>query len=206
MKVFYRHLPVEDMVCDVSLFTSKALVARKYCHTCGLKLSLEADVVIHRGDKAHHETHDYRSVWGRDDYLEMGGVRGEEGVTRLLIKAAMAVRRDSAWRLILAAVLPYGIVPPCFRVPRRFVDWGVVGPKDATEGLVQGITSFTHEFIGSVAGVVTEPVVGAHRKGVRGAAKGLASGLVNLVRGAAVILGGGREGGMASRDRRVRFV
>jgi hypothetical protein len=23
MKVFYRHLPVEDMVCDVSLFTSK---------------------------------------------------------------------------------------------------------------------------------------------------------------------------------------
>jgi hypothetical protein len=29
MKAFYRHLPVEDMVCDVSLFTSKPLVARR---------------------------------------------------------------------------------------------------------------------------------------------------------------------------------
>ena len=58
----------------------------------------------------------------------------------------------------------------------------MAGPKDATEGLVQGITSFTHEFIGSMAGVVTEPVVGAQKTGVRGAARGLASGLVNLIR------------------------
>ena len=60
MKAFYRHLPVEDMVCDVSLFTSKPLVARKYCVTCGLKLSLEAHAVIHKGELANHDVHDYR--------------------------------------------------------------------------------------------------------------------------------------------------
>ena len=63
------------------------------------------------------------------------------------------------------------------------VDWSVAAtPRDATEGLVQGITSFTHEFLGSMAGVVREPVVGAQKTGVRGAARGLASGLVNLIR------------------------
>lgn len=63
MKVFYRHLPVEDMVCDVSLFTSRPLVARRYCQTCRLKLSLEADAVIHQAaatdGSTPHETHDY---------------------------------------------------------------------------------------------------------------------------------------------------
>jgi hypothetical protein len=45
----------------------------------------------------------------------------------------------------------------------------------------QGLTSAGHEILQAVTGVVTEPVAGAHKKGVRGAATGLASGLVNLV-------------------------
>ena len=136
LKAFYRHLPVEDMVCDVSLFTSKPRLARKYCATCGLKLSAEAHAVLHPpapataddGETAPpeqpHDVHDYSAM-----------------------------------------------------------DWAsMVGPQDAAEGLVQGLTSLTHEVLGSVAGVVTEPVAGAQKTGVRGAARGLASGLVNLIR------------------------
>lgn len=63
-----------------------------------------------------------------------------------------------------------------------FVNWGVVGPQHAADGLVQGLTSATHEVIGAVTGVVREPVMGAHKSGVRGAAKGVAKGLLNLVR------------------------
>jgi hypothetical protein len=60
VKVFYRHLPVEDMVCDVSLFTSRPLVARRYCATCKLKLSLEADALLHATPcDPPHQTHDY---------------------------------------------------------------------------------------------------------------------------------------------------
>jgi hypothetical protein len=144
LKAFYRHLPVEDMVCDVSLFTSKPRLARKYCATCGLKLSAEADAVLHP------------TVSNND--------AGEEA----------------------------DVTPPAEQQPAHDVhdvhdysamDWAsMVGPQDAAEGLVQGLTSLTHEVLGSVAGVVTEPVVGAQKTGVRGAARGLASGLVNLIR------------------------
>jgi len=65
VKVFYKHLPLEDMVCHVSLFTGKPQVARTYCSTCGLNLSFEADAVIHTDDKEGHETHAYRYVGHR---------------------------------------------------------------------------------------------------------------------------------------------
>lgn len=137
LKAFYRHLPVEDMVCDVSLFTDTPRLARAFCTTCGLKLSSEAHAALHCAGP------------GAD--TESGG----DGPAH----ADHDVRAYSA------------------------VDWASLsGPKDATEGLVQGLSSLTHEFLGSMAGVVTEPVAGAHKTGVRGAAQGLASGLVNLVR------------------------
>ena len=63
----------------------------------------------------------------------------------------------------------------------RFVNWGVASPQHAAEGFYQGITSATHEVIQALAGVVTEPVAGASKLGVRGAASGLAKGLLNLV-------------------------
>jgi len=138
LRAFYRHLPVEDMVCDVSLFMGKPLLARIFCSTCGLKMSAEA----------HAAVHECSSEEGREE--------GEEGV---LLSEHHDVHGYSA------------------------MDWAsMLGPKDATEGLVQGLTSLTHECLGSMAGVVTEPVVGAQKTGMRGAARGLASGLANLIR------------------------
>ncbi|CAM9491012.1 unnamed protein product [Chrysoparadoxa australica] len=51
---FYKNLPVEDMVCDVSLFCNKPKIARVYCRSCQLKLSADADEIIH-GSNADEE-------------------------------------------------------------------------------------------------------------------------------------------------------
>ncbi len=49
VKCFYKHLPLKQMVCDVSLFLKgdRTLIARRWCQDCELKLSVLADEVIH---------------------------------------------------------------------------------------------------------------------------------------------------------------
>lgn len=63
---FRNNLPLRDMVCEVSLFLDEPLVARVWCPECGLKLSVEADAVIHsHSSRSSHERHAYRFVdWG----------------------------------------------------------------------------------------------------------------------------------------------
>ncbi len=50
VKCFYKHLPLRQMVCDVSLYLKgdRTLIARRWCQDCELKLSILADEVIHR--------------------------------------------------------------------------------------------------------------------------------------------------------------
>lgn len=68
VKSFYNNLPLGDMICEVCIFNNRRqAVARIYCGDCGLKLSEEADTIIHRttGGRAHHERVPYRpSKWG----------------------------------------------------------------------------------------------------------------------------------------------
>jgi sterol 3beta-glucosyltransferase len=45
---FHRHLPVADMLCEVSIFQRRSALASFYCPDCGLKMSLEVDAVIHQ--------------------------------------------------------------------------------------------------------------------------------------------------------------
>ena len=46
---FQKHLPMSNILCEVSIFDNKkSRLARLYCSDCGLKLSLEADAIIHR--------------------------------------------------------------------------------------------------------------------------------------------------------------
>lgn len=54
---FINHLPLADMVCEISLFMGKSDLAKVYCRECGLKMSITADVLIHRdqsGREGHH--------------------------------------------------------------------------------------------------------------------------------------------------------
>lgn len=66
---FLRNLPLEDMICEVSLFQRKSEIATIYCRDCGLKMSTKVDQVAHRarGGRHHHFRVPYRCVkWGVD--------------------------------------------------------------------------------------------------------------------------------------------
>jgi hypothetical protein len=66
---FFRNLPLEDMICEVSLFRQQSEIALVYCRDCGLKMSSRVDEVIHRlkGGRQYHLRVPYRCVkWGVD--------------------------------------------------------------------------------------------------------------------------------------------
>mmetsp|Transcript_25497 Transcript_25497/g.37624 ORF Transcript_25497/g.37624 Transcript_25497/m.37624 type:complete len:901 (+) Transcript_25497:79-2781(+) len=66
---FFRNLPLEDMLCEVSLFRHSSRIARVYCQDCGLKMCSEVDAVVHRpqGGRSTHTRMPYRCVkWGVD--------------------------------------------------------------------------------------------------------------------------------------------
>lgn len=44
---FYRHLPVENMICDVSLMRHEVRLAQVYCKTCGLKMARNVSDSVH---------------------------------------------------------------------------------------------------------------------------------------------------------------
>lgn len=59
---FERNLPLEDMLCEVSLFNKESNIARIFCQDCGLKMCFEVDEVAHRahGGRARHRRVAYR--------------------------------------------------------------------------------------------------------------------------------------------------
>lgn len=64
---FYRNLPLEDMLCEVSLFEKQSRIATVFCKDCGLKMCKEVDAVMHRagGKRSRHLRMPYRCVkWG----------------------------------------------------------------------------------------------------------------------------------------------
>ena len=44
---FYRHLPVENMLCEVSLMRHEVRLAQVQCKTCGLKMARDVSDHIH---------------------------------------------------------------------------------------------------------------------------------------------------------------
>jgi hypothetical protein len=46
-KVFYKHLPTEQLVCDISIFCGESRLAQVYCAQCGLKMCFDVSDVIH---------------------------------------------------------------------------------------------------------------------------------------------------------------
>jgi hypothetical protein len=47
LQAFYKHLPVENMVCDVSLFRGEYRLAQVFCKECNLKMSKDVSDYIH---------------------------------------------------------------------------------------------------------------------------------------------------------------
>eukprot|EP01038_Epipyxis_sp_PR26KG_P008948 gene8948-12065_t len=67
-KSFYRNLPLDNMICEVSIFDHrKSKIAKVYCKDCDLKMCSEVDSVIHQlnGSRADHTRIHFRpSRWG----------------------------------------------------------------------------------------------------------------------------------------------
>eukprot|EP00604_Paraphysomonas_vestita_P002115 CAMPEP_0174818744 /NCGR_PEP_ID=MMETSP1107-20130205/1596_1 /TAXON_ID=36770 /ORGANISM="Paraphysomonas vestita, Strain GFlagA" /LENGTH=563 /DNA_ID=CAMNT_0016031063 /DNA_START=2103 /DNA_END=3794 /DNA_ORIENTATION=+ len=64
---FINNLPVQDMLCEISLFRKQGKLASVYCETCGLKMCREVDNFIHRieGGRDKHIRVEYRpKKWG----------------------------------------------------------------------------------------------------------------------------------------------
>ena len=56
MNAFYRHLPIENMICDISMFKGESRLAQVYCKDCGMKLCSEVSDIVHAagGPKSTH--------------------------------------------------------------------------------------------------------------------------------------------------------
>lgn len=61
---FVNHLPLADMVCEVSLFMGRNELAKVYCRDCGLKMSITADAIVHRAQsgRSNHQRIPYRTM------------------------------------------------------------------------------------------------------------------------------------------------
>jgi hypothetical protein len=173
VRAFYQHLPLENMVCDVSLMMTKrnglcsaestdenhlipvpTELAQVYCVQCGLKMTQENADMLHSDASLHMQDHE--------------------------------------------------ILPCCY------FDWSIPKPETATDGVVQGVGGYVHEFLEGVADVVYDPVHGGMKHGLQGAASGLVKGLNTFVdrqiQGGAVlvekIVDGVSRSGKHKRDER----
>jgi hypothetical protein len=54
---FYKHLPLENMLCDISLFKGEYRLAQVYCTECGLKMAAEVSIAIHSSHSLHLQDH-----------------------------------------------------------------------------------------------------------------------------------------------------
>lgn len=57
VNTFYRHLPLENMLCDVSLFHGEYTLAHEYCIDCGMKMSSKMSQAIHSDSSLHLQGH-----------------------------------------------------------------------------------------------------------------------------------------------------
>ena len=152
VEAFYRHLPLENMLCDISIlrgnyfqqkemsfkddsvertskienFVGLVPLARVYCRDCGFKMSTEVSTHIH----------------GKGGFLE----RENHSLTQCC-----------------------------------YVNWAVPSPSSATDGLVQGLGNLLHEISEGVTGVIYDPVKGVYTEGVNGGAAGLVSGINKFI-------------------------
>jgi hypothetical protein len=47
LSVFYRHLHIENMICDISIFFGESQLAHVWCQECGFKMTREVSECVH---------------------------------------------------------------------------------------------------------------------------------------------------------------
>ena len=133
IKSFLTQLPIEDMVCDVSLFlpqahafkNPKTLSACRWCSECQMKLSLEVDVVIHgkgTGRSRHHRSKYVPVDWGTRD----GPSNAFNGLTQGLIGMGQE----------MVGALTGVVVEPVIGGRKDGIKGGIVGLRKGLKNLV----------------------------------------------------------------------
>ena len=126
---FHKHLPMADMLCEISIFQKKSKVAKYYCKNCDFKMCPEVMRHLHRqgSGKEDHLVVLYCAVkWGTSppSSLLKGIARGVvafayEAVSGLFSSSANLEEKvsasDESFNLIYAAPERGGILIDCFK-------------------------------------------------------------------------------------------
>lgn len=170
-QAFYKHLPLSNMLCDVSLFCGESRLAqvphpttlpylplaltylhggkKVYCKECELKMCAEVCAVVHQEGSGREGHCPSTSSWSPEKHLPPS---------------------NSA-------------IVPC-----SYVDW-TVPTNSYAAGLVQGLGGLVHELAGGISNALYDPVRGLSFP-VPCAGKGVTGGLCRYLHGRS---GGGHQ-------------
>eukprot|EP01041_Mallomonas_annulata_P007758 gene7758-15875_t len=130
--VFYRHLPLPAMLCDVSLFMGESRLAAVACKQCGVKMCGQVDAYLHRfgGGRENHDV----EVCG---YVQWG-VKSPSGPVEGIIQGIGGASYELAGGIADAVSLPLQAV------------------------LEQGLIGIPGALVGGLSGLIRSPVTGGY--------------------------------------------
>lgn len=88
---FYKHLPVDCMICDVSIFLGESRLADVFCQDCNFKLSSEISNCIHWGEKNFHRIQPLKYVGWESEAPSTSTDGIIQGITGLVHEVADGV-------------------------------------------------------------------------------------------------------------------
>jgi hypothetical protein len=127
---FYKHLPVDCMICDVSIFLGESRLADVYCQDCDFRLSREVSNCIHWGAKHRHRIQPLRYVGWEAESPRTSADGLIQGITGLVHEVAD------------------GVGDVIYQPVRGIYTDGLQAVPGATVGVVHGL----------VKGLITQPL------------------------------------------------
>eukprot|EP00602_Paraphysomonas_sp_CaronLab_P008597 CAMPEP_0185034326 /NCGR_PEP_ID=MMETSP1103-20130426/24086_1 /TAXON_ID=36769 /ORGANISM="Paraphysomonas bandaiensis, Strain Caron Lab Isolate" /LENGTH=1441 /DNA_ID=CAMNT_0027570941 /DNA_START=187 /DNA_END=4512 /DNA_ORIENTATION=+ len=97
LSCFYRHLHVENMICDVSIFLGESQLAHVWCRECGFKMTREISDVVH--SEHQHQTTPCT-------YVNWGGLREPTSATEGVIQGLGGATHELAGGITDALIQP----------------------------------------------------------------------------------------------------
>jgi hypothetical protein len=154
VQAFYKHLPMEALVCDVSVFCGESRLAQVFCAQCGFKMCYEVSDAIH----------------GHIDVLAIDSPRDSHA--QLSSQAQRQAPQASA-TYESPPTTPTRSQAPKNRLNHdlylcSYINWDERRPHSATDGLIQGLSAFVGEVAGGFTNAVKRPAVGLVGEGLQG--------------------------------------